>query len=260
MRIADLDRDMSAVFPLGLDRDSEFLYERMRAVTYEALRVQPGERVIDAAAGLGQDAQHLAALGIAVTNAEPSSRITELGRMIAAEREWKDYGALVTGVRAWAETLPFRDGVFRASFCKGSLDHFDHPAAGIAEMARVTASDGRVVLSVVNMDSLGCRLMTWRDRWGGRRRRNHPGRRHYDAPPDHYTRYEAGALREHAELHCDVVEWRGVSLLWGIEWWASLLKRLSERNAHRLLRLADRVANRFPFLADVIIVSGTPRR
>jgi SAM-dependent methyltransferase len=258
VRVADLDRDMSAVFPTGLDRDSEFLYERMRQVTYELLRARPDDRVLDAAAGLGSDGQNLAAMGLRVTNAEPSLSMNDLKLMVAEKRDWKDYGSRTTTVRAWCEKLPFPAGSFRASFCKGSLDHFDDPAAGIADMARVTAADGRVVLSVVNMESLGCRMMAWRDLLRGRRRR-HPRRRHYDAPPDHYTRYDAELLRQQAEASLHVEEWRGVSLLWGIGFWAGLLARLSEQNAARLLRLADRLANRWPALADVIVVSGRPR-
>ena len=257
MRVAELDRDMSAVFPTGLSRDSEFLYDRMRVVTYQALRAVPGDRVLDAAAGLGSDAQNLAPMGLRVTNAEPSQRMTGLVALIAEKHEWQDWGNQITSVRAWCETLPFPDGSFRASFCKGSLDHFDDPGAGVAEMARVTASDGRVVLSVVNMDSLGCRLMYWRDRLTARRRAR-PGRRHYDAPPDHYTRYDGGGLRAQAETYFHIEEWRGVSLLWGIKPWTWLLERLSEPNAERLMRLADRAASRLPSLADVIVVAGPP--
>ena len=49
VRVTDLDRDMSAVFPVGMDPDSEYLYDRMRDVTYAALRLKPGARVLDSA-------------------------------------------------------------------------------------------------------------------------------------------------------------------------------------------------------------------
>jgi SAM-dependent methyltransferase len=262
MRLAELDRDMSAVFPIGVERDSEFLYARMREVTYEELRAGPGDRVLDAAAGIGEDGQRLAERGLRVTSAEPSQRISDLGQLIADQRGWKDYGSQLTDVRAWAEALPFRDGAFQAAFCKGSLDHFDDPVAGVRDMARVTCADGRVVLSVVNMDALGCRVMAWRDRWGRqhRRRRERLGRRHYDAPPDHYTRYDRAALRDHAEQCFHVESVRGVSLMWGIGWWTRLTNWLSERNALRLLRTADRIADWFPSLADVIVIAGSPRQ
>ena len=260
MRVSDLDRDMSAVFPTGLSRDSEFLYERMRLATYDALAARAGERVLDAAAGLGNDARDLAERGLVATNAEPSRRITELGKLIAQEQGWVDLGGQVQTVRAWSEALPFPDSCFRGAFCKGSLDHFDDPGAAIAELARVTAPDGRVVLSVVNMESLGCRIMAGLDRLGWGRRRERPGRRHYDAPPDHYTRYDPGLLREQAARHFEIEEWTGVSLLWGLHPWARLLALLSERSAQRLLRVSDWLARRLPSLADVIVVAGRPRR
>ena len=172
---------------------------------------------------------------------------------------WTDPDGRLTRVRAWSEALPFATGAFDAAFCKGSLDHFDDPSACISELSRVTRSDGRVVLAVVNMDSLGCRMMSRRDRVRRRRART-PGRRHYDAPPDHLTRYDAGLLREHAAEHLDAIQCRGVSLLWGIGWWAGLLGRLSPGLASRLLRGTDRLARRLPSLADVVVVSGRPRR
>ncbi len=249
---------MSAVIPTGLDRDSEFLYERMRQATYDALAVSAGERVLDAAAGLGADAQELAARGVRTTNAEPSRRMTDLGRLVAEQRAWDLPAAGIHTVRAWSETLPFPDRSFRAVFCKGSLDHFDDPASAIAELARVTAADGRVVLSVVNMDSLGCRLMAWRDQLG-RRRRHKPGRRHYDAPADHYTRFDPGLLREQAARAFVIEEWTGVSLLWGVRPWARLLAWLPERAALRVLALADWVGRALPALSDVLVVAGRPR-
>ena len=259
MRLVDLDRDLSAMFPSGGQRDSEYLYARMAEVTYGALRAGPGARVLDTAAGLGQDSRALAARGIYTVNAEPSRIMAGLEKMVADERGWKDKGELVSRVRSWAEALPFASGAFHASFCKGSLDHFDDPCTCIREMARVTRSDGRVVLAVANMDSLGCRISRWLDRFGERGRVRSPGRRHYDAPADHLTRYQARLLREHAGRHIHIEEWTGVSLLWGTRGWARLLRALPERAALFLLRTSDRIARQFPSLADLIVVAGRPR-
>ena len=102
VRVVDLDRDHSAVFPVGMDPDSEFLYDRMRETTYAALRVKPGQRVVDSAAGLGHDAQKLAERGIRVANVEPSRSMSELARMVAERQQWKDWGSQVTRARAWS--------------------------------------------------------------------------------------------------------------------------------------------------------------
>jgi hypothetical protein len=60
MRAVDLDRDMTHVIPTGTTRDSEFLFRRMEALTLAATRPAPGARVLDSAAGLGQDSRALA--------------------------------------------------------------------------------------------------------------------------------------------------------------------------------------------------------
>jgi SAM-dependent methyltransferase len=163
----------------------------------------------------------------------------------------------VIWARAWSEALPFRAGSFDAAFCKGALDHFDDPERCIAELARVTRADGRVVLAVANFESLGCRLQRLGDRLRGRPRT--AGRRTYHVPSDHFTRYDARVLREQVERHVVVTEWRGLSLFWGVRRWARLLARLPAPWADRLLRAADAIAARIPAWADVIVVAGRPR-
>lgn len=257
VRVVDLDRDHSAVFPVGMEPDSEFLYERMRQVTYDALRVGPGDRVVDSAAGLGHDGQNLAARGVRVINVEPSRSMGELVALVAEKQQWKDYGPLTTRARAWSEALPLRSGSLDAAFCKGSIDHFDDPERAIAEMARVTRQDGRVVVAVANFESLGCRLLQWRDRFRGRRQA--VARKHYHVPSDHFTRFDLPLIREQLERHVEIEEVTGVSTLWGVPSWAVLLKRLPESWGGVLLRAADRLARLRPAWADIVVVAGRPR-
>lgn len=256
MRAVDLDRDMTHVIPTGTTRDSDYLFRRMEAETLAATRAGVGARVLDSAAGLGQDSRALARGGAHAFCAEPSRRMVELAKLVAAKEPAPAPGR-VTWARAWSETLPFRDRAFDAAFCKGALDHFDDPERCIAELARVTRTDGRVVLAVANFESLGCRLQRLGDRLRARPRM--PGRRTYHVPSDHFTRYDARLLREQMERHVVVTEWRGISLLWGVRRWARLLARLPERHADALLRAADALASRFPSLSDVIVVAGRPR-
>jgi ubiquinone/menaquinone biosynthesis C-methylase UbiE len=257
MRAVDLDRDMTHVIPTGTTRDSEYLFRRMEALTLAATRSAPGARVLDSAAGLGQDSRALARGGARAVCAEPSHRMIELAKLVAAKEPAPDPGR-VTWARAWSEALPFRTGSFDAAFCKGALDHFDDPERCIAELARVTRADGRVVLAVANFESLGCRMQ----RLGERLQRiaPRPGRRTYHVPSDHFTRYDARLLREQIGRHVAIDEFAGTSLLWGVRRWARLLARLPESWADRLLRLADALAARFPALADVIVIAGPPRR
>src|SRR5262245_61685669 len=257
MRAVDLDRDMTHVIPTGTTRDSEFLFRRMEALTLAATRAAPGARVLDSAAGLGQDSRALARNGARAVCAEPSHRMIELAKLVAA-RETEPMPGSVHWARAWSEELPFRTGAFDAAFCKGALDHFDDPERCIAEMARVTRADGRVVLAVANFESLGCRLQRLSERL--KRSLPRPGRRTYPAPSDHFTRYDARLLREQIGRHVAIEHVAGTSLLWGVRRWARLLARLPEPWANRLLRAADALAARFPGLADVIVIAGAPRR
>jgi ubiquinone/menaquinone biosynthesis C-methylase UbiE len=256
LRAVDLDRDMTHVIPTGTTRDSEFLFRRMEALTFEATLRAPGERVLDSAAGLGQDSRALARSGARSVCAEPSRRMIELAKLVAAKEPAATPGS-VTWARAWSESLPFRSGSFDAAFCKGALDHFDDPERCIAELARVTRAGGRVVLAVANFESLGCRLQRLAERLRWRAPR--PGRRTYHVPSDHFTRYDASVLREQVERYVAVESVAGTSLFWGVRRWARLLALLPESWARLLLRGADRIAARFPSLADVIVIAGAPR-
>jgi SAM-dependent methyltransferase len=244
------------VIPTGTTRDSEYLFRRMEALTIAATRSAGGKRVLDSAAGLGQDSRALARSGARAVCAEPSHRMIELAKLVAA-KEAPAASGTVTWARAWSESLPFRAQSFDAAFCKGALDHFDDPERCIAEMARVTRSDGRVVLAVANFESLGCKLQRLAERL--RRGAPRPGRRTYHVPSDHFTRYDPELLREQVERYVAVDSLQGTSLFWGVRRWARLLAWLPEPWAQSLLRAADRVAARWPSLADVIVISGSPR-
>jgi SAM-dependent methyltransferase len=258
VRVVDLDRDMRDVIPTGTTRDSEFLFARMTERTLGLAGAAPGRRILDVASGFGQDAAALAGRGAWVVGAEPSARMAALARLGSAQRA----GPTPVWVRAWSDALPFRDASFDAVICKGAIDHFDRPAEAVAEMARVTRAGGRVVLAIANFASLACRLARWRDAlaevWLGRPVRR--GRRHYDVPHDHFTRYELDLMREQAEsaLELEVVE--GISLGWGIAAWSRAVERAPAALARAALGGLDRVAARAPALAAVVVLAGRPRR
>lgn len=257
MRVVDLDRDMSDVIPTGTTPDSEFLFARMTERTLGPALSAPGRRVLDVGSGVGQDSQALAAGGAWVVGAEPSRRMTGLAQL-HAERVG---GAMPSWVRGWGDALPFADGSFAASICKGAIDHFDDPEAAIAEMARVTALDGRVILAIANFESLACRLGQAADEigrsvWG----RRFKGRRGYDAPSDHFTRYELALMREQASRWVELEFVEGVSMLWGTPGWSKLVSRLPARVGRLCLASLDAFARRAPNLADVAVLVGRPRR
>lgn len=260
MRVVDLDRDMRDVIPLSVSPDSEHLFEAMTLRTLDLTRAAPGRRVLDVASGVGQDARAVSARGALAVAAEPSARMLGLARQKDEEDAAKG-AAPPLHVRGWADALPFATGGFDAVYCKGALDHFDTPERAIAEMARVTRHDGQVVLAIANFESLACRLARAIERLrvlcGAAPSR---GRRPYDVPHDHFTRYELALMREQAEAHLELDRVVGVSLLWGIGAWSRGLARLPRWLSGGLLRALDAVARRWPAGADVVVLCGRPRR
>jgi SAM-dependent methyltransferase len=247
VRVVDLDRDMRDVIPTGTTPDSEFLFQRMTDCTLGLARAGPGRRVLDVASGFGQDAMALARAGAWVVGAEPSARMTALAGLEAAKRD----GPLPVWVRGWADGLPFADRSFDAAICKGA----------IAEMARVTRRGGRVVLAIANFESLSCRwaraLDGFREQWLGRPPRR--GRRHYDVPQDHFTRYELDLMREQASAVLDLEVVEGISLAWGLPGWTRSVARLPAPAARAALVAGDAIARRVPSLSDVVVLAGSPR-
>ena len=257
MRVVDLDRDMRDVVPVGTTRDSEYLFDRMTRRTLEFARPGPGRRVLDVASGFGQDAIELSRRGVWAVGAEPSSRMTALARMQAE----KAPGAAPLWIRSWADALPFPGDSFDGVICKGALDHFDRPEAAIAEMARVTRPRGRVVLAIANFASLSCRAASGIDaiREGAMKRTLPRGRRHYDVPSDHFTRYELDLMREHARRSLVLEVVSGVSMAWGLPSWTRSVDRLPTWLAQATLGTLDRLARLLPGLSDVVILAGRPR-
>jgi SAM-dependent methyltransferase len=258
MRVVDLDRDMSDVIPTGTTRDSEYLFERMTRATLALAQPGRGSRILDVASGFGQDALDLTGQGAWVVGAEPSARMTSWARLKCAEFP----GSTPVWVRAWSDALPFESGSFDAVLCKGAIDHFDQPQEAIAEMARVTRSGGRVVLAIANFESLACRSARLADdlREGLLQRPVRRGRRHYDVPADHFTRYDLELMRQQASASLELEHLEGISLAWGLPLWTRLVERLPQALSARLLRALDGVARRVPGLADVVVLAGQPRR
>ena len=249
---------MSDVIPTGMTPDSEYLFERMTEVTLDRTLAAPGKRVLDVASGVGQDSIALSSRGATVVGAEPSGRMTAMAKLFSADKE----GPMPAWVRGWSDLLPFATGSFDACICKGAMDHFDCPEDAIAEMSRVTRVDGRVVLAIANFESLACRsgralddfrqdVLGWpavRDRRG------------YDAPSDHFTRYEVELIREQAERSLVVESVEGISMGWGMPGWSRLMAALPGAIAFPAIRALDRLARQFPSLSDVIVLVGRPRR
>ncbi len=135
-RIAGVYDRMNAVMTAGLDR-------RWRARAADLAGVAPGDRVLDVATGTGDLALELAArVGPSgeVIGADFAEAMLERARAKAAGRaglrfEWAD-----------ALTLDYEDASFDAATVAFGARNFSDLHRGLAEMARVVAPGGRVVV------------------------------------------------------------------------------------------------------------------
>jgi SAM-dependent methyltransferase len=114
----------------------------------ERLRLRGGERFLDLACGTGAVAELAAAQGARVTGLDLAPGLIE-----TAKERARQQGLDVEYVVGDCEQLPFEDGSFEvvASTC-GIMFTPDHEASA-RELARVTASGGRIVLANWTPDS-----------------------------------------------------------------------------------------------------------
>lgn len=118
----------NTVLSLGQDR---FWRRQARS----ALRIGPGDKVLDLAAGTAVSTVELAASGAWCVAADFSVGMLAAG----AQRQ-------VPKVGADATRLPFADGVFDAVTISFGLRNVVDHSAGLREMARVTRPGGRLVV------------------------------------------------------------------------------------------------------------------
>jgi 2-polyprenyl-3-methyl-5-hydroxy-6-metoxy-1,4-benzoquinol methylase len=124
--------------------------QAVRAVAAEALRPEPGQRLLDAGCGVGEVARSLAARiapGGEVVAVDASATTVEAA---AARHD----GSAVRYEVADVLALPFADGEFDGVRCERVLQHVSDPDAAIRELARVTRRGGRVVLVDTDWESL----------------------------------------------------------------------------------------------------------
>jgi demethylmenaquinone methyltransferase/2-methoxy-6-polyprenyl-1,4-benzoquinol methylase len=123
----DLTNDLLS---LGQDR-------RWRAQVLRAVDPQPGERVLDLAAGTGTSAASLAETGALVVPCDFSIGMLEVGR-----RRRPDLPFVAgDGLR-----LPFPDGAFDAVTISFGLRNVGNVDRAVRELARVTRRGGRLVI------------------------------------------------------------------------------------------------------------------
>lgn len=122
------------------------LFRPLAEATLEAVELRPADRVLDVACGTGIVAR-LAAARLSPDGAVSGvdlndgmiAKATELGLPGGLQGDW--HVADVTD-------LPFDDAEFDIAFCQQGLQFFPDKAAALAEIRRVLAPGGRLVLTV----------------------------------------------------------------------------------------------------------------
>ncbi|MCR2792024.1 demethylmenaquinone methyltransferase [Microbacterium sp. zg.Y625] len=123
----------NTVLSLGNDR-------LWRVATTRAIAPRPGQRILDLAAGTGASSVALAASGAEVVAADFSPGMIAEGR--------RRHGGVpnLSFVEADATALPFEDDAFDAVTISFGLRNVNDPKKALAEMLRVTAPGGRLVI------------------------------------------------------------------------------------------------------------------
>ena len=116
------------------------------------LSVHPGRSLLDVSCGTGRVVDLAVERGISAYGIDLS--------LEAVRRGWsRSSGRFVQGD---AQRLPFPDESFDYVLSLGSIEHYEQPERGIAEMARVVRSEGLVGILVPNAYSLLHTLYVWR--------------------------------------------------------------------------------------------------
>ena len=144
MRAVAEERSAPRSLDWGLGRYESTAEQLLPAarVVVEAAALRPGERVVDLGCGTGNAALLAAACGAEVTGVDPAARLLDVARDRAASE-----GAKITFLPGDAASVPVDDAgadvivsVFAVIFAPDAV-------AAAAEMSRVVAAGGRIILS-----------------------------------------------------------------------------------------------------------------
>jgi ubiquinone/menaquinone biosynthesis C-methylase UbiE len=103
----------------------------------DRLSLGPGDRFLDLGCGLGAALEHAAATGAETSGIDPSPAMVERAAARVSRAEVAEGSA---------ESIPFDDDRFTAALAVSTYHHWADPEAGLAEVRRVLAPGGRLLI------------------------------------------------------------------------------------------------------------------
>ena len=135
------------------DTASRWLRE-VQSSALQALDLGARDSLLDIACGTGAAVREAAPTVARAVGLDLSPGMIAQARTLAAA-----LGNVEFRVVDVTAGLPFGDGEFTAILCTTAFHHFPAPLEAIAEMARVLAADGRLVIGDMNSDRLLVRVL-----------------------------------------------------------------------------------------------------
>ncbi len=111
---------------------------RWRRTVVDAVDAQPGQRVLDVAAGTGTSSEPYADAGVAVVACDFSVGMLKVGKRRRPDIDF---------IAGDATNLPFADNSFDATTISFGLRNVSEPQKALAEMLRVTKPGGTLVIA-----------------------------------------------------------------------------------------------------------------
>ena len=135
--------EFEGVFGLLAGLTMAFGRGRSARLVADEVRVGPGDRVVDVGSGPGRFLREAAQRGAEAVGVEPSEQM----RRIAAWRTPASLHERVRVVDGTAERMPLDDGSATVAWAVASFHHWADPEAGLAELQRVLAPGGRLLIA-----------------------------------------------------------------------------------------------------------------
>jgi ubiquinone/menaquinone biosynthesis C-methylase UbiE len=137
------DNEFEGLFGLVVGWAMSLGRGRSTRLVVELAGVGPGDRVVDVGCGPGRFLREAAERGATAVGVDPSSQMRRLARRAIPDR----LRAAVTVVDGTAERLPLDDASATVAWAVASFHHWADPDAGLAEVRRVLAPGGRLLVA-----------------------------------------------------------------------------------------------------------------